>query len=41
MIAHARPDPANACHLGLLDRQFRGAPHHQMAHAIVAVNQRH
>ena len=40
VIAHARADPADAGGLGLLDREVRGAAHHQVAHGIVAVDQR-
>jgi hypothetical protein len=40
MIAHACAHPADSGDLGLFDRQFGGATHHQMAHAIVAVDQR-
>ena len=40
MIAHARADPADAGGLGLLDRQMRGAAHDQVAHGIVAVDER-
>jgi hypothetical protein len=39
MIAHARADPADAGRLALFDCKLRRAPHHQMAHAIVAVDQ--
>jgi hypothetical protein len=40
MIAHARADPTDPRLLRLLDREFRGATHHQMAHAVVAVEER-
>ena len=40
VIAHARADPADAGCFGLFDRKLGGAPHHQMAHAVVAVDQR-
>ena len=40
MVAHARADPADAGCLGLLDGELGGASHHQMAHAVVAVDQR-
>ena len=39
MIAHARADPADAGRFGLFDGKFGGAPHHQMPHAVVAVDQ--
>ena len=41
VIAHARAYPADSGSLGLFDRQFGGATHHQMTHAVVAVDQRH
>jgi hypothetical protein len=40
VIAHTRADPADSRRLGLFDCQFGGAAHHQMAHAVVAVDQR-
>ena len=40
VIAHARADPADAGRLGLFDGEMRGAAHHQVAHGIVAVDQR-
>ena len=40
MIAHARADPGDALRLGLLDRRLRRKLHHQMADAVVAIDQR-
>ena len=40
VIAHARANPADAGRLGLVDGELRGAAHHQMAHGVVAVDQR-
>ena len=40
VIAHARADPADAGRLGFLDGEMCGAAHHQMAHGIVAIEQR-
>ena len=41
MIAHARPDPTDTGFLSFFDCQYGGAVHYQMAHAVVAVDQRH
>ena len=41
MIAHARPDPTDTGFLSFFDCQYCGAVHYQMAHAVVAVDQRH
>ena len=40
MVRAARADPADAGIAGKLDRGLGGARHHQMAHAVVAVDQR-
>jgi hypothetical protein len=40
MIAHACADPADPRPLRLFDGEFRGPAHHQMAHAVVAVEER-
>ena len=40
MIAHARPDPGRARLLRLRNRCLGGKAHDQMAHAVVAVDQR-
>ena len=40
MVAHSRAHPGNACGFGLLDRRHRGKTHDQMAHAVVAVDER-
>ena len=39
VIAHASADPADAGRLGFIDGKLSGAPHHQMAHAVVAIDQ--
>jgi hypothetical protein len=40
VVAHARAHPADSCRFRLFDRQFGGATHHQMTHAVVAIDQR-
>ena len=40
MVGVMQADPADAGGLGLLDRHVRGLLDHQMAHAVVAVEQR-
>ena len=40
MVAHARADPGDAVVLRLLDRGHGGETHHQMADAVVAIDQR-
>ncbi len=41
MIAPLGADPGDARHARFLDRQASGAFHHQMPHAVVAVDRRH
>ncbi len=41
MIAVMRADPADAVFRRDLGRQFRRALHHEMAHGVVAIEQRH
>ena len=40
MVAHSRADPADACLLGLRDRGHGGKAHDEMAHAVVAIDER-
>jgi hypothetical protein len=40
VVAHARAHPADSCRFRLFDRQVGGTAHHQMTHAVVAVDQR-
>src|SRR3970040_812589 len=41
MVAPFHADPGDARGLRLLDRLFGGKAHHEVPHAVVAVNQRH
>src|SRR5512138_294744 len=41
VIAVMHANPRNAGALRLFDRFQRGGPHHDMAHAVVAVEERH
>ena len=41
VIAHSRSDPRDARHARLVDGELGGARHDQMAHAVVAVDERH
>ena len=40
MVRAAHADPADPGVTGEIDRRFGGARHHQMAHAVVAIDQR-
>ena len=40
MVAHAGADPTDAGGLGLLDSEMGSLAHYQVAHGVVAVDQR-